>query len=310
MKYSFVLPAYKARFFKEAIDSILNQTYADFELIIVNDASPEDLGSIVRSYDDDRVRYYVNEHNIGGKNLVAQWNYSLEYAKGEYIILASDDDVYHPQYLEKMDKLVVKYPDVGVYRPRVQYIDDAGNIIYIAGLLKEYTTQIEFVFMREMVGSGIPFYIFNRKKLNSINGFVNYPLAWYSDDATAIYLADNGIVFSSDILFSFRHSDINISNKRNTYEVLKQKIFAAEQFYSDLLDIVKKESTTDPVSHFYVDYLRRDVETRRVIHVGDLFHNTSIVDSIRCLPLLRRIDVFNIKKILILYCKTMIKKIL
>ena len=51
-KYSFVLPAYKARFFREALDSILAQTYKDFELIIVNDASPEDLDSIVKSYDD------------------------------------------------------------------------------------------------------------------------------------------------------------------------------------------------------------------------------------------------------------------
>ena len=61
IKYSFVLPAYKARFFREAIDSILAQTYKDFELIIVNDASPEDLDSIVNSYDDSRIRYYVNE---------------------------------------------------------------------------------------------------------------------------------------------------------------------------------------------------------------------------------------------------------
>ena len=81
LKYSFVLPAYKARFFREALDSILAQTYKDFELIIVNDASPEDLDSIVKSYDDPRIRYYVNEHNIGGKDLVAQWNHCLEYAE-------------------------------------------------------------------------------------------------------------------------------------------------------------------------------------------------------------------------------------
>ena len=56
IKYSFVLPAYKAKYFREAIDSILNQTYADFELVIVNDASPEDLDSIVNSYDDKRIR--------------------------------------------------------------------------------------------------------------------------------------------------------------------------------------------------------------------------------------------------------------
>ena len=93
MKYSFVLPAYKAAYLKEAIDSILNQTYKEFELIIVNDASPEGVDAIVRSYDDPRIQYYVNAENIGGKDLVAQWNYSITYAKGTYLILASDDDV-------------------------------------------------------------------------------------------------------------------------------------------------------------------------------------------------------------------------
>ena len=80
MKYSFVLPAYKAAYLKEAIDSILNQTYKEFELIIVNDASPEGVDAIVRSYDDPRIQYYVNAENIGGKDLVAQWNYSITYA--------------------------------------------------------------------------------------------------------------------------------------------------------------------------------------------------------------------------------------
>ena len=78
MKYSFVLPAYKARFFKEALDSILSQTYKDFELIIVNDASPEDITSIVKGDNDPRISYYINDVNIGGKDLVAQWNDCLE----------------------------------------------------------------------------------------------------------------------------------------------------------------------------------------------------------------------------------------
>ena len=69
VKYSFVLPAYKAKYLKESIDSIINQTYTDFELIIVNDASPEDVDSIVNSYQDDRIQYYRNEKNIGGVNL-------------------------------------------------------------------------------------------------------------------------------------------------------------------------------------------------------------------------------------------------
>ena len=120
MKYSFVLPAYKARFFREAIDSILNQTYPDFELIIVNDASPENLDSIVESYDDERIRYYKNEKNLGGHDLVAQWNHSISYASGEYIILASDDDTYSLEYLERMNEMVEKYPQANVFRPRIK----------------------------------------------------------------------------------------------------------------------------------------------------------------------------------------------
>jgi glycosyltransferase involved in cell wall biosynthesis len=58
IKFSVTVPAYKAQFLAECIDSILAQTYKNFELIIVNDASPQDLDSIVSKYDDPRIRYY------------------------------------------------------------------------------------------------------------------------------------------------------------------------------------------------------------------------------------------------------------
>ena len=145
VKYSFVLPAYKARFFREAIESILNQTYSEFELIIVNDASPEDLDSIVNSYSDERIRYYRNKENIGGRDLVAQWNECLSYTQADYVILASDDDVYSPLYLEKMDELVCKYPDVYVFRPRIQIIDSSSSILYQFGVLSEKVDQIEYI---------------------------------------------------------------------------------------------------------------------------------------------------------------------
>ena len=234
MKYSFVLPAYKARFFREAIDSILNQTYSDFELIIVNDASPQDLDSIVNSYSDEHIRYYKNEKNIGGQDLVAQWNKCLSYANTDYIILASDDDVYSPSYLEEMDKLVCKYPGVSVFRPRVKRVDEKGNICHIDGYLSEYLSKVEYLFFWTscLIGSGIPFFIFKREALMSIGGFVNYPLAWFSDDATVLKLADNGIVICNKTLFSFRESGENISTYSNTKESLCAK-YSATKMFSD-----------------------------------------------------------------------------
>lgn len=239
VKYSFVLPAYKAHFFKEAIDSILSQTYKDFELIIVNDASPEDLDSIVKQYDDLRIRYYVNKENLGGKDLVAQWNHCLEYAKGEYVILASDDDVYHPQYLEKMDELVCKYPDVNVFRPRVQYIDCAGTLFATEGFLKEIITKLEFIhsWVNGWISSGIPFYLFKKTALFQIGGFVSLPLAWFSDDATVIKLLDKGMAYSSEVLFYFRMSGESITTKLHSKVILLKKIEATEMF----CDMIKQE---------------------------------------------------------------------
>lgn len=231
-KYSFILPAYKAQFFHDALDSILSQTYKDFELIIVNDASPEDLDSIVNSYNDKRIRYYVNEENIGGKDLVAQWNHCLEYAIGEYVILASDDDVYSPLYLEKMDELVCKYPEVNVFRPRIQLIDGEDKVFCVLDGMPEFVSRMDFLYnwMLARIGSGIPYYVFKKEALIEISGFKKYPLAWFSDDATVFELSKNGLAFYDEVLFSFRFSGINITTKRNSKTVLASKLEALRRF--------------------------------------------------------------------------------
>ena len=232
IKYSFVLPAYKAKYFKEAIDSILNQTYVNFELVIVNDASPEDLDSIVDSYEDKRIRYYRNEQNVGGKDLVAQWNHSITYARGKYLILASDDDVYSPLYLEKMDALVDKYPNVNVFRPRVKRINNKGDIVRIEGYQPEYLTKLEYLYAwtNLWIGSGVPFYIFKREALLAIGGFASYPLAWFSDDATVLRLMDPGIVTCNMTLFTFRLSTESISTTQNSKVSLSAKLKATKMF--------------------------------------------------------------------------------
>lgn len=252
MKYSFVLPAYKARFLREAIDSILNQTYSDFELVIVNDASPEDLDSIVNGYSDERIRYYKNDKNIGGKDLVAQWNLSLSYATGEYVILASDDDTYSLEYLERMNELVDKYPQANVFRPRIKRVDENGKILLLDGFVNEYLSKVEYLYVwtSRWIGSGIPFYMFKRDALMSVGGFVNYPLAWFSDDATVFKLADNGVVTYNKTLFAFRESGESISTFSNTKESLRAKYKSTKMFYDEHLAFLKEYvPQTDEEAH-------------------------------------------------------------
>ena len=212
-KYSFVLPAYKGQFIKESIDSILAQNYKDFELIIVDDASPDNIKGVVSSYDDARIRYYQNEENIGGTNLVAQWNHSVEYANGDWIILATDDDIYEKTFLETADRLLTKYPNVDIFRGRIASFDSTSkSILFADSCLPEYTCLEEFCLssLLYLLG-GIPQYVFRKTALESIGGFVDFPKAWGSDDATALLLASNGIVCSNDFLVKFRQSEQNIS---------------------------------------------------------------------------------------------------
>ena len=109
MKFSVTIPAYKAKFLKEAIVSALSQPYKNFELIIVDDDSPENLKAIVDSFSDTRIRYYRNLQNCGAVNVVDNWNICLSYCTGEYVICMGDDDRLLPNCLNEYFGLIVSY---------------------------------------------------------------------------------------------------------------------------------------------------------------------------------------------------------
>lgn len=215
MIFSFVLPAYKGKYLEQAISSIIAQDYKEFELVVVDDCSPDDIRGIVSGFHDDRISYYRNEENIGGHDLVAQWNHCLEYAKGDYVILATDDDLYEPNFISVFVPLIEKYPDVNLFRARILQVDSQNEIKYIDSSYKDYLSPVEFRYhlMHGMRG-GIPQYIFKRKALVAKGGFVYFPKAWASDDATALMMSDRGVVNSQEHLVRFRWSDINISGDR------------------------------------------------------------------------------------------------
>lgn len=234
VKYSFILPAYKSAFLQKSIESILAQSYMDFELIIVDDDSPENLVSIVNTFHDNRLAYFRNKFNIGGGDLVRQWNKCLLLAHGDYVILASDDDVYDKDYLLHLNRLTAKYPTVNIFRPLVRQIDEEGNVRYEETKTSEQiiskSSYIESLLNHSWC-SGIPQYIFKRSALVEIGGFVDFPLAWFSDDATVLLLAENGMAVSDRMLFSLRFSGLNISSRLDSKETLLKKIDAANQYF-------------------------------------------------------------------------------
>lgn len=95
---SVLMPVYKtAPYLREAMDSMLSQTFADFELIVLNDCSPDDADEILDAYDDPRIVRYKGEKNVGLSNVL---NTGIEMAKGKYIARMDSDDISLPNRLQ------------------------------------------------------------------------------------------------------------------------------------------------------------------------------------------------------------------
>lgn len=212
-RFSFVLPAFKANYLLESINSILNQTIDDLELIIVNDQSPDDIDSIVALFENDsRIRYYTNEKNIGRRDLVLNWNLCCKRSVGEYLILASDDDVYSLNFLEEVSVLINNYPKVNLIRGRVRSINEEGAEVEKDHLFPAYMAQDDFLYYasRGMISVQAQ-YVYNRKEFVKRGGFVNFPSAWCSDAATAYMMSDQGVLSTPSIVFTFRKSSFHIT---------------------------------------------------------------------------------------------------
>src|SRR3546814_2720984 len=99
-KFSVCIPAYKSRFLSECIQSILGQSYVDFEVIVLNDCSPEPVAEIVRSFSDARIRYYETEHNLGAIRLTVNCNTLKAFAYALSVIIMGYDAITYCYYLD------------------------------------------------------------------------------------------------------------------------------------------------------------------------------------------------------------------
>jgi len=114
------------KYLREAIDSILNQTFTDFEFLIVNDGSTDRTVEILRSYDDPRIKIVDNEKNIG---LTKSLNIGLMIARGEYIARMDADDVSAPERLEKEVEFLETHRDYAVVGSFAKILNEDSEVI-------------------------------------------------------------------------------------------------------------------------------------------------------------------------------------
>lgn len=111
-KVTVLMPTYNvAPYVREAIDSVLRQTYTDFELLIIDDCSKDNTLDVVRSINDSRIHIEQNEHNLG---LADNLNRGLSLITTEYVARMDGDDIAEPYWLEKEVAVLDNNPEIGV----------------------------------------------------------------------------------------------------------------------------------------------------------------------------------------------------
>ncbi|MBU0686405.1 MAG: glycosyltransferase [Candidatus Margulisbacteria bacterium] len=133
MKFSVVIPLYKgAPFIESTLDSVLAQTYNNYEIILVNDESPDNVGEIVKKYiaDHPGVKFiYIEQKN---KGLGGARNSALKQASGDIIAILDQDDIWYPEKLARVAKIYREHPEISITTHNLHDLRD-GKIV---GVLK------------------------------------------------------------------------------------------------------------------------------------------------------------------------------
>jgi glycosyltransferase involved in cell wall biosynthesis len=117
-----------ATYLREAIDSILNQTFTDFEFLIYNDGSTDETAAIVRAYVDSRISFFDNPVN---RSVSPNLNEGIERAAGRYIVRMDGDDIAHPERIAKQVAYMDAYPEVGLCGTAIQYFGASNALIQL-----------------------------------------------------------------------------------------------------------------------------------------------------------------------------------
>lgn len=240
------IPAYKKKYLAPAIQSVLNQSYQNFELIIVNDKSPEDIDSVVKQFKDERIRYYTNETNLGGANPALNWNKCLSYAKGTFFALLCDDDLYETNFLETMLNLSEEYPQTNVFRARANFINADGKEINRYASAPNWESWEDYLWhvCRNYRSQTISEWMFRKSAMEKSGGYALLPLAWYADYLSIFRFAQQGgIASTSSILVHFRLSGDNISSQDNKNTL--KKIEASNSYRAAIADLLKENPDKD-----------------------------------------------------------------
>lgn len=230
-------------YLRAAIDSVLSQTYTNFEFIIVDDGSTDNSADIIESYMDPRIRLIRNEKNMG---ITASLNKALNICRGEYTARMDSDDICYPQRFEKQLAYMREHPDVIACGTNFELIDKNGDLkperwdYKIFSDMEVYRIYLLFANRPAIIH---PTVMLDRKLLLKYNIRYNESYVYAQDYRLWISCARHAVCCCiPDVLLKYRVHGLAVSSKKRAmqddclYRIIQEQL---DELHLKLNDEVK-----------------------------------------------------------------------
>ena len=263
---SIIIPTYnRANCIRETITSVLNQTYQNFEIIIIDDGSIDNTKEIIQAFLDERIKYIFQEHN--GLPASAR-NKGLKLAKGEYIAFLDSDDLWFPQKL----------------KIQINFLKENPSILLVAtnGLIFPLKPNMKVLFLKNNIKISfkellqkniiINSSVMMRKNVIQIIGFLDESsVLRYGEDydywLRLLNLKDNSILILKDILVKYRDSKNSRINLYKDPSFFKQKYRIVSYIYRkyNALDQNDTDKLLRELLYQYkISIIRKNIITKKI----------------------------------------------
>ena len=241
-----LMPVYNAgRFLASAIDSILNQTYTDFEFLIIDDCSADDSVQIIQLYTDPRILFYQNEKNMG---ISATLNKGIALAKTLWIARMDSDDISYPDRLQKQYDFILLNPDGALYSCWARVVGQQGQFIRQDNFPNDYyyynLTFICWIYH--------PTIILRKKAVEEVGMYTvpyaeDFELFWQLSRKYKIYNLP-------EVLLDYRVTD------QSLHQVLKKKEYQEAQYKQLLRNLRYYAGNSYSIPQDYLDCLQHNFQ--------------------------------------------------
>lgn len=240
---SVIIPLYnKELYIKQAIDSVLNQSYTKFELIVVNDGSDDNSLKVISNYEDDRLKV----HTINHQGVSNARNFGLELARFDWVSFLDADDWWHPDFLLEILKTLKQNPDEAIFvSGRTHVFKDSTWRYQAIGIPKNGCSgKINYF---KTISTSLPPIncsnaLFLKKEILAQNGFNVSQKKHEDHDLWSRICTDNEIVFLNKNISFYRNTDKNSASNKfyhpddfclflDTLIIIKERIKVNEKYY-------------------------------------------------------------------------------